>query len=83
MVATLMMSVKLATLGLLNTKVFLNKNYGVMIFVHDVTNKILLCDLNYTVDVVMSLKFANSSISMRDVIITSILKGFDKKNLFF
>ena len=83
MVATLMMSVKLATLGLLNTKVFLNKNYGVMIFVHDVTNKILSCDLNHTVDVVMSLKFANSSISMRDVIITSILKGFDKKNLFF
>ena len=28
-------------------------------------------------------KFGNSSISMREVIITSILLGFDRKNCFF
>ena len=44
-----------------------------MIFVPDVTNKLLLCDSNYIVDLVMSAKFGNSSISMREVITTSIL----------
>ena len=65
-----MMSAKLATLGLLKIKVFWNKGYDVIISVHDVTNKILSRDSNYIVDVVM---FSNSSISMREVIITSIL----------
>ena len=39
-------------------------------FVHDVTNKVLSHDSSYIVDVV---KFSNSNISMREVIITSIL----------
>ena len=73
MVAILMMSAKLATLGLLKIKVFWNKGYDVIISVHDVTNKILSRDSNYIVDVVMWPKFGNSSISMREVIITSIL----------
>ena len=73
MVAILMMSAKLATLGLLKIKIFWNKGYGAMIPVHDVTNKILLRDSNYFVDVVMWPKFGNSSISMREVPITSIL----------
>ena len=41
--------------------------------VSDVTNKIFLHDSSYTVDVVMWPKFSNSSISMKEVIITSIL----------
>ena len=53
MISVLMMSEKLATIGLLKIKVFQNKDYGVIIYVHDVTNKILLRDSNYMVDVVM------------------------------
>ena len=44
---------KMATLGLLKTKLFQNKAYVVKIFVHDVNNKVLLRYSNYTVDVVM------------------------------
>ena len=40
---------------------------------HDVTNKILLRKSNYIIGVVMWPKFGNSSISMIEVIITSIL----------
>ena len=64
-----MMSPKLATLGLLKIRIFLNKVYGVIISVHGVTNKILSRDWNYIVDVVMWQKFGNSSISMREVVI--------------
>ena len=64
-----MMSPKLATLGLLKIRIFLNKVYGVIISVHGVTNKILSRDWNYIVDVVMWEKFGNSSISMREVVI--------------
>ena len=46
MVAVLVMSAKLATLGLLKTKVFSNKGYGVIIFVHDFTKKTLLHESN-------------------------------------
>ena len=42
MVTILMMSVKLATLGLLKIKVLWNKGYDVIISVHDVTKKIYL-----------------------------------------
>ena len=63
--------------------VFWNKDHDVITSVCDVTNKIISLDSNYIVDVVMWLKFGNSSISMREVIITSILLGFDQKNRFF
>ena len=53
MVVTLMMSAKLATLGLLKIKVFRNKDYDVIFSVYDVTNKILLLNSSYIVDVVM------------------------------
>ena len=72
-ITILMMSTKMATLGLLKTKVYWNKGYGVIIFVHDVTNKILSSDSVYIIDVFMCSKFGNSSISMREVIIISIL----------
>ena len=73
MVTILMMSAKMATPGLLKIKVFWNKGYDVIISVHDVTNKILSRDSNYNVNVVMWPKFGNSSISVREVIITLIL----------
>ena len=63
--------------------IFWKKGYGVIFYVSDVTNKVLSCDSNYTVDVVMWPKFGNSSISMREVIMISILKGFDQKTHFF
>ena len=69
----LMMLAKMATPGLLKTKIFWNKCYDIIITTHDVTNKILSRDSNYIVDVVMWLKFGNSSISVREVIVTSIL----------
>ena len=73
MVAILMMSAKLATLGPLKIKVFWNKGYDVIIYVYEVTNQILSRDSNCIVDVVMLPKFGNSSIYTREVIITSIL----------
>ena len=73
MVTILIMSAKAATPGLPKIKIFWNKDYEVIISVHDVTNKILSRDSNYIVDVVMWPKFGNCSISMRKVIIASIL----------
>ena len=67
-----MMSAEMAAPGLLKTKVFWNKGY-VIISVHDVTNKTLSRDSNFIVDVVICPKFGKVSISMREVIITSIL----------
>ena len=77
-----MMSGKMTTLGLFKIKVF-RRVSDVTFFVHDVTNKILSSDSNYIVHVVMWPKFGDSSISMREVIITSILKGFELKIHFF
>ena len=71
MATSLIVSAKLATQGLLKIKVFRNKGYDVIIYVHDVNNQILLRDSNYIADAVMRPKFGNSSISMREVIITS------------
>ena len=59
MVTILMMSAKIATPGLLKVKVFWNNGYDAIISVHDVTNKILLRDSNYIIDVVMWPKFGN------------------------
>ena len=73
MVAILMIWTKLATLGILKIKVFLNKGYYVIIFVHDVTSKILSRDSNHIVDVVMWTNFVNSSIYTGEVIITTVL----------
>ena len=73
MVTILMMSAKMTTLGLLKIKAFCNKGLDVIISVYDSINKNLSSDSNYIVDVVMWPKFGNSSISMREVIITSIL----------
>ena len=68
-----MISSKMATPGLLKITIFWNKDYDVIISVDDVTNKILSRDSNYIVDLFMWPKFGNCSISMREVITTSIL----------
>ena len=67
------MPAKMATPGLLKITVFWNKGYDVIIFVYDVTKKFLSRDSNYTVDVFMWPQFGNCSISMREVLTTSIL----------
>ena len=51
MVAILMISAELATLGFHKIKVFWNKGYEFMISVHDLANKMLSCDSNYIVQV--------------------------------
>ena len=53
----------MVTLGLLKRKVFWNKGYGDIVYVH-VTNKVSLRESNHIVDVVMWPKFGNSSISI-------------------
>ena len=60
----------MATVGLLKIKLFWNNSYDVKITYHDVTNKILSRESNYIAEVV---KLGNSSISLREVIITLIL----------
>ena len=50
---------------------------------NDVTSENLSRESNYMVDVVMWPKFLNSNISMRKVIIISILQGFDQKKPHF
>ena len=50
--------------------------------VYDVTNQIFTSDSNFIADVVMWLKFGNSSIYIREVVITSILQGFDQNKHF-
>ena len=72
-VTILIMSAKMVTLGLLKIKVFWNKEFDVIVSVHDVINKILSCDSDYIVNGIMWPKFGNSNISMREVIIVLIL----------
>ena len=73
----------MATLGHLKIKLLWNNVYDVIISVHDVTNKILSRNSNYTVDVGLWPKYCKSRISIIEVIITSILQGLDLKNDFF
>ena len=63
-----MTSAKMATSDLLEIKVFWNKDYDVIIYVHDFSNKNLSRDSNYIVEVVMLPTFGDSRISMREVI---------------
>ena len=80
MVTILMVSAKITTPGLLKISVFWDKGYEVIIFAYDATNKILLRDKILLRSCDQSLV---TSTSMRKVIITSILWGFDQKNYFF
>ena len=62
MFVVLIVSTKLAVLGLLKLKVFWIKDYDVKISVHDVTNKIFSPDSNYIVDADMWPNIGKSSI---------------------
>ena len=73
MVAVLMMSAKMATLGLFKIKVFWNKGYDVITSVYEVINRNLSRDSNYIIFAVMWPDFGNSRTSMKEVIIISIL----------
>ena len=73
----------MATLGLLKIQLLWNKGYDVITLVLDVTSKILSRNSNYIVDMVMWPKFGNCGISMRKIIITSILEGFHPEHHFF
>ena len=77
------MQAKVATLGLLKIKVFWNKDNDIIISVYGVINKNLSLESSYIVDVVIWPRFGNSSTSMREVIISSILQGSGQKNHFF
>ena len=69
MVTLLVMSAKMATQGLLKRKVFWNKDYDVIVSGNDTIHKTLPRDSDFIVDMAMWTKFANTSISMREVII--------------
>ena len=73
-----MMSAKMATLGLIIT-IFWNIGDDVIFTFNDVNNKILSRDSIYIEDVFMWPKFGNCIISIREVITTSVLWGFDHK----
>ena len=77
MVKIFMKSANLATPGQSKLKILKNKGHGVIVLVHDVTNKILSRELNYIVDVVMWPKFGNCNIT------TLALQGVDQKYNFF
>ena len=78
-----MIQAKMAILCFLEIKVFWKKGYTAIIFVHAVTKKISSRDWNNIVDAAMWSKFGISSVSMREVTITSILQEFDQNLAFF
>ena len=53
MIAILMLSANLDTPDILKIKLFLNKVYDVIYYVHDFTNKIFTRDRNYIVYTIM------------------------------
>ena len=53
MFTILMMAVKMAAVDFVKIRVYLNKGYDVILFAHTLTNKILLHESNYIVDLVM------------------------------
>ena len=63
----------MATPSLLKIKIFWNKGYDIIVLGYEVTNKDLSRNSNYIVDVIMWPKFGNSRISIKEVIIASIL----------
>ena len=67
-----MMSAKFATPGVLKMKIFQNKGYEVIILDYEITNKFY-----HVIQIILrcshATKVGNSSISIREVIIASIL----------
>ena len=73
----------MTTPGLLKIKVFWNKGYDVIIYVHDVTNKTLFRDSNYIGDVVMWPKFGNSSIFLEKLSLSQFYKDLNRESACF
>ena len=73
----------MATSALLKIKVFWNKVYYVLYSVYDINKKMLSHDSNHIMDVVVWPKFGNSSICIREVTITSIIRIWPEKPFFF
>ena len=69
--------------GLLKITLFWNKGQDAITPVDDVIWNKLSGDSIYIVDEFMWPKFGNSSISVKEVITTSILSRFDQKNRIF
>lgn len=74
---------KIGWSGFLNTNAFWNKGDGTIINVHDVIRNILSRDSYYIVNVAIWPKIGNSSISITEVTMASILLKFTKKTFFF
>ena len=84
MVTILMISEKIATLGLPKIKVYWNKWFDVIVSANDVTNRFLLREADYVVNVVVSPKFGNFTIYMKEVIMNSrIIRTWPEKPIFF
>ena len=66
----LMVLVKMGIPGLPKMKVFWKKGYDIIISTLDVTKKFMSRDPNYYANLFMWPKFGNSSISVREVVIT-------------
>ena len=64
---------KVSKIGFFKSPQIVFWNHDIKTFANGVTFKVLSRDSNNIVDVVMRPKFDNSGISMRDVIISSIL----------
>ena len=79
----LMMLGKLAALDFLIIKVFWNKGYDVIICVNDFTNKILLCDSNYVLDVVMWWKLLALSFLWGKLSWPQFLRIWSEKSIFW
>ena len=67
-----MMLAKMVTLRFLKIQVFLNKGYDIIIFVYDVTNKILSCNSIYVVNVICD-----------QSLVIQFYKDLSRKNTFF
>ena len=78
-IAILIMSAKIATIGFLKIKVSWNKKYKVIISVKGITNQILSRDSNCIVDVVTWPKFGNSSIYKTEVVIPQCYNDLTRK----
>ena len=78
----LMTSAKTATLGFLKVTIFWIKVYHVIIYVNDVTSKIVSSDSNYIVDVFIWLKFDNSNFQWEKLSQVNFIRICQEKLLF-
>ena len=78
-IAILIMSAKIATIGFLKIKVFWNKKYNVIISANGIINQFLSRGSNCIVDVVRWPKFVSSSIYIKEVVIPQCYNDLARK----